>query len=99
MLIFKFFTTKLTFWLPVVISKANDSILASPLVAILEIGGHIEMIWTLNDMCIIKLLSTYHQNHHLNPFAAILRLDSITWYTMAAILEIGGHIEMIQIFE
>ena len=48
MLTFNIFTTKLTFWLPVVISKANDSILVSPMrVAILEIGGHIEMIWTL----------------------------------------------------
>ena len=56
-------------------------------------------------MCIIKpayyLLKhiIYHTKSSLEPSAAILRQDSITWLPMAAILEINGHIETIKTFE
>ena len=55
-------------------------------------------------MCIIKLAFyllkhiIYHPKSSFETSAAILRQGSITWLPMAAMLEIGGHIEMIQTF-
>ena len=69
--------------------------------AILEISGQIQMIQKhSNGMCIIKFAFCLlkHITYHPNPSAAILRQESITWLPMAAIWEIGTHIETIQTF-
>ena len=68
--------------------------------AILEICGHIEMIWILNSICVINftfLMTKYIANStksSLWPCDAILRQDVMNWKPMAAIVEIGGLIEM-----
>ena len=89
-----------------VIYKADAGIIIQPKVAILEIGGNIEMIWTLKWHVNHQIYFLFAETYQISPQILIWTVCchfkarySITWQPMAAISEIGGHIEMMQEFE